>query len=84
LNSDSEEAIVFLPDDPSRQASLDDNKSRYRWGKEANTKTLIAVQESSEFGIQRVTKELSWKTMLTFEQWQSGRRMPNVVSKLRF
>lgn len=83
FNSDGEEVILFLPDDLSRQGSLDDNKPRYRWGKDANTKTLIAVQESSELSIQRMTKEQSWNAMLTFEQWKSGRRMSNLISTPR-
>lgn len=83
FNADGEESILFLPDAPSRQGSLDDNKPRYRWGKDANTKTLIAYLEMGEQGVQKMTKEKSWNTMLTYEQWLSGRRMSNVLRTQR-
>lgn len=83
FNADGEESILFLPDVPSRQGSLDDNKLRYRWGKDANTKTLISYLEMADQGVQRMTKEQSWNTMLTYEQWLSGRRMSNISSAKR-
>lgn len=79
FNTDGEESILFLPDEPSRQGSLDDNRPRYRWGNDANTRALIAHLDMSERNIQTMSKEQSWNTMLTYEQWRSGRRMSNVL-----
>ena len=81
FNTDGEDRILFLPDSIEKQSAMKLNKRRFRWGKDALTRQLIEIQEYSERGtlIQQVNDETAWKTMLTYEAWQKGQRMPNMI-----
>jgi hypothetical protein len=81
FNADGEERILFLPDSVEKQSGMKLNNYRFRWGKDALTRRLIEIQESSERGtlIQQVSDDIAWDTMLTYEAWQKGQRMKNVI-----
>jgi len=81
FNADGEHRILFLPDSPEKQGAMELNKHRFRWGKDAVTRQLIAIQEYSEKNtvIQHVSHETAWNTMLTHEAWQEGQRMPSMI-----
>jgi len=80
FNSNGEENILFIPDILKKQNTLEENKSRIRWGKDTKTKQLIKAQENMErmMPMQQMSNEESWNTMLTYEQWESGKRMSNI------
>ena len=80
FNSDGEENILFIPDILKKQNTLEENKSRIRWGKDTKTKQLIKAQENMErmMPMQQMSNEESWNTMLTYEEWESGKRMSNI------
>ena len=81
FNTDGEDRVLFLPDSLENQSGMKLNKHRFRWGKDALTRQLIEIQESSERRtlIQQVSDEIAWNTMLTYEAWQKGQRMKNVI-----
>lgn len=83
FNVDGEEKILFLPDNVEKQATLDGNKKKIRWGKDSKTKQLIDYQEKSEsmMPIEQMDNDEAWRTMLTFEDWEKGSRMPNIIQK---
>ena len=85
FNPDGESRVLFLPDVPERQAALELNERRLRWGKNSKTRQLIALQEQMEshMQIQQMSNEEAWGTMPTFEQWQQGARMPNLIPVIR-
>ncbi|WP_419771419.1 MAG: hypothetical protein ACNI3C_06400 [Candidatus Marinarcus sp.] len=80
FNADGEEDILFVPDVIEKQNTLEENKSRIRWGKDSKTKQLIKAQNNFEkiMPMQQMSNEESWNTMLTYEQWQNGQRMSNI------
>lgn len=80
FNTDGEESILFLPDVAEKQSSLEDNKTKIRWGKDSKTRLLIKHQEYFEslMPIQQMSHEACWNTMLTYEQWTGGERMSNM------
>jgi hypothetical protein len=80
FNSDGEENILFIPDILKNQNTLEENKSRIRWGKDTKTKQSIKAQENMEkmMPMQQMSNTESWNTMLTYEQWESGKRMSNI------
>jgi hypothetical protein len=83
FNPDAEDRILFLPDSLEKQSGMKLNKHRIRWGKDGRTRQLIEVQESSERSrpIPQVSDEEAWNTMLTYEAWQKGQRMSNIIRK---
>lgn len=83
FNADGEENILFIPDVIEKQNTLEENKSRIRWGKDSKTKQLIKAQNGFEkmMPMQQMSNEESWNTMLTYEQWQNGQRMSNMHNK---
>lgn len=80
FNAEGEENILFIPDVPEKQNTLEENKSRIRWGKDSRTKQLIKEQDNMEkmMPMKQMSNEESWNTMLTYEQWQKGQRMSNI------
>jgi hypothetical protein len=81
FNADGEDRILFLPDSVEKQSAMKLNNRRFRWGKDVLTRRLIEIQESSERGtlIKQVSDDIAWDTMLTYEAWQKGERMKNVI-----
>lgn len=81
FSPDGEQRFLFIADRPDRQASLDDNLRRIRWGKDYETRKLIGIQEDMEsrLNIGRMTDEQAWNTMPSYADWQSGKRMPALV-----
>lgn len=81
FNPDGEEKILFLPDEPDKQSSLDANRTRIRWCRDAYTKELIRFQEQSEalFLNEKMDSDKAWETMLTYEDWLKGKRMSNLI-----
>lgn len=81
FNSDGEERILFIPDAPDKQGALELNQDRIRWGKDQATRQLIDFQEQAEkfMPVHRMSNEQAWSTMLTYEKWQEGQRMPNIL-----
>jgi hypothetical protein len=83
FNPDGEHRILFLPDSLEKQSAMKLNRHRFRWGKDGRTRQLIEIQEYSERSrpIPQVTDEVAWNTMLTYEAWQTGQRMSNIIRK---
>jgi hypothetical protein len=77
--------ILFLPDSPERQSALDQNKHRFRWGKDSTTRQLIEVQQYAESNVsmQKMSEDVAWNTGLTYEAWEKGQRMPSIITALR-
>ena len=80
FNADGEENILFIPDILEKQNTLEENKSKIRWGKDSKTRQLIKAQENMESNIpiQQMSNKACWNTMLTYEQWKTGERMSNI------
>jgi hypothetical protein len=85
FNADGENRILFLPDSPERQSALDQNKHRFRWGKDSTTRRLIEIQQYAESNVsmQKVSEDVAWNTMLTYEAWKKGQRMPSIITAVR-
>lgn len=83
FNVDGEKSVLFLPDEVEKQSSLDDNKKKIRWGKDSVTKHLIDYLGRSEamIPIRKMDDDEAWRTMITFEDWKKGDRMPNLIQK---
>jgi hypothetical protein len=83
FNSDGEKNILFLPDVEEQQNSLEQNKDKMRWGKDSKTKKLISLQNQAEehASIRKMSDQEAWDTMLSYEDWLEGRRMPNIIQK---
>ncbi|WP_343743273.1 hypothetical protein [Herbaspirillum huttiense] len=81
FSSDGEKMCLFVPDKDGAQSALDANAPRIRWGKNQDTKDLIVLQEEIERlqRIERMDDQTAWDTMLTYEQWLAGERMPNLI-----
>lgn len=84
FNADGEDKILFVPDKPEMRATLESNNGRIRWGKNTKTRTLIEYQERIENhrSVYKMSKEKAWNTMLTYEQWKEGQRMPSLISTI--
>ena len=80
FNADGEDKILFIPDILEKQNTLEENKSKIRWGKDSRTRQLIKAQETMEsiMPIPQMSNEECWNTMLTYEQWNAGERMSNI------
>jgi hypothetical protein len=83
FNTDGENRILFVPDVLEKQGKLEYNQEKIRWCKDAKTKELISFQEKVERmrKIEKMSNETAWSTMLTYEQWIQGQRMPTLVPK---
>src|SRR5829696_7498692 len=83
FNTDGEDRILFLPDSLDKQSAMKLNQHRFRWGKDGRTRQLIDIQEYSERNttIRQLSDEVAWNTMLTYEAWQKGQRMSNIIRK---
>lgn len=81
FSPDGEERILFIPDITEKQSALELNSDRIRWGKDNKTRQLIELQEHGESlrKVHRMSNEQAWSTMLTYESWQNGQRMPNIL-----
>lgn len=81
FNPDGETRVLFVPDTIDKQDTLEQNKDRIRWGQDQKTKQLINFQEEAEGlrPIHKMSNEQAWNTMLTYESWQNGQRMPNLI-----
>lgn len=80
FNTDGEDTILFIPDTANKQANLDDNNNKIRWGKNKEAKDMIKFLELQEsiMPICKMSDEDCWNRMLTYEQWKSGKRMHNM------
>ena len=83
FNTGGESKILFVPDIIEKQNHLKDNVPRIRLPLNDYTKKVVAMQEhlESKMKIKSMSNEESWNTMLTYEQWLSGKRMPNMQIK---
>jgi hypothetical protein len=81
FNADGENRILFLPDVSEKQNALESNRHRFRWGKDAETRQLIDIQEYSErfVRVHKLSDEEAWNTMLTYEDWKKGQRMRSLI-----
>ncbi|EHR42701.1 hypothetical protein [Alishewanella jeotgali] len=83
FNSDGEKRILFIPDVPSKQQSLELNEHRIRWAKDSYTRELVKLVEKAERmrPVYKMSKEEAWESMLTYESWLEGHRMSTVREK---
>jgi len=76
-----ETRTLFLPDAPDRQLGFDDRPQKVRYAFTDHDRKLVLLLDRAEaaapFG--QMTREESWATMPTFEEWKTGKRMPNYV-----
>lgn len=81
FNSDGEEKILFIPDIPEKQSSLELNERKIRWCKDEATRALISQHEFFErmTPFQNMSDTTAWNTMLTYENWKAGERMSSLV-----
>ena len=80
FNADGEEVVLFLPDIIEKQAELNQNADKIRWGKTSKVKELIEIQEINESmtPIFRQSNEQAWATMITYDDWCKGKRMDTI------
>lgn len=76
FNVDGEESILFLPDIPSKQGSLELGPRKIRHGLNDMFKQMIQFQEAMEgqSTIEQMSDQECWDTMPTFEDWLKGAR----------
>lgn len=83
FNCDGEDKILFIPDTKDKQSTLESNKMKIRWCKYASERDLIDQFEFFErtTPIQSMSNEQAWKTMITYDDWKQGKRMPSIITK---
>lgn len=76
-----ETRILFVPD----EKAFDEAPLKVRFAFSEADKPVLARWEAvmRVVPIQRMSPEDSWNSMPTYEQWQAGRRMPNLISVWR-
>ena len=82
FSPDGEQEFLFVVDQIEKQGALEDNAPRIRWGKNYDTRRLIEIQQDMESrrNVGRMTDEQAWNTMLSYAEWQAGKRMPALVA----
>lgn len=82
FSPDGEQRFLFVADRLERRGALEDNVGRLRWGKDYDTRRLIAIQEEMEsyLDVGRMTDEQAWNTMPSYSEWQAGKRMSALIS----
>lgn len=81
FSPDGEKRFLFVADQLDRQGALTDNSARIRWGKDHDTRKLIEIQEEMESRLNpgKMSDDLAWRTMPSYEEWQNGKRVPALV-----
>lgn len=75
-----ENQILFLPDSPSEK-SFEAARQRVRHAFTPRDKQLILALNAMEAlaPSRQMTSAESWSVMPTYEEWQAGKRMPNLI-----
>jgi len=81
FNADGEDKILFVVDKPGFCENLDSNVGKIRWGANQDIQLIIDMQEhfESQRNYSKMSDDLAWNTMITYQQWQDGVRMPSII-----
>lgn len=81
FNAEGESEILFIPDVIEKRNSLDLNRDKIRWGKNAIAKALTKSLNDNERlnPIPKMSDEDSWNKMITYKDWLNGKRMSNYL-----
>lgn len=78
FNTDGEPSILFVPD-TDQNLGYEGRPLKIRRGISINGKRFAEQANLTDGFIQRMSDEESWNTMPSYEEWQEGTRMPNLI-----
>ncbi|WP_379655313.1 hypothetical protein [Pseudoxanthomonas sp. UC19_8] len=80
-----ETRILFLPDSESVTGGFGAASQKIRYAFTARDRQLLAVFKHMEAAVphEQMTSDESWEVMPSYEEWQSGKRMPNIIPTVR-
>lgn len=77
FNTDGETKILFVPDSHMTKG-YEDRPMKIREGYSQRARILARQMDERDKRTVRMSNDESWQTMLTYEDWLAGERMPNM------